>query len=150
MKIMEQFVEQIKSLGDGTRLKIIRLMIEERDNLCVCEIMDALEISHSNVSRHLKILKIAGFVKEKKEGRWVHFSLADPESPFHRNLLQAVRNMPADNFADDIERLKLRLSLREDGKCVDGLKSEKWMSAMKLIKAESINRYNSKQERSRR
>lgn len=150
MKIMEQFVEQIKSLGDGTRLKIIRLMIEERDNLCVCEIMDAIEISHSNVSRHLKILKTAGFVKEKKEGRWVHFSLADPDSLFHRNLLQAVRNMPADNFADDIERLKLRLSLREDGKCVDGLKSEKWMSALKLIKAESIKRYNRKQERSRR
>ena len=52
--------------------------------------MDALEVSHSNVSRHLKILKTAGFVKEKKEGRWVHFFLAEPDSPFHKNLLQAV------------------------------------------------------------
>jgi ArsR family transcriptional regulator len=84
---MEQFVEQLKSLGDVTRLKIIRLMIEVREDLCVCEIMDALEVSHCNISRHLKILKTAGYVKEKKEGRWVHFSLAHPERPFHKNLL---------------------------------------------------------------
>lgn len=150
MMHMEQFVEQIKSLGDGTRLKMLRLMMEAKQKLCVCEIMDAIGDSHSNISRHLKILRAAGLVKEKKEGKWAYFSLADPESPFHRNLLQAVRNMPADKLADELERLKLRLSLREDGKCVDGLKSEKWMSALKLIKAESINRYNRKQERSRR
>jgi ArsR family transcriptional regulator len=147
---MEQFVEQLKSLGDVTRLKIIRLMIEVGEDLCVCEIMDALEVSHCNISRHLKILKTAGFVKEKKEGRWVHFSLATPGRLFHKNLLQAVRNMPAENFANEIERLKLRLSIREDGKCVAGLKSEKWMAALKLIKTENINRYNKNQERSRR
>jgi ArsR family transcriptional regulator len=147
---MEQFVEQLKSLGDVTRLKIIRLMIEVREDLCVCEIMDALEVSHCNISRHLKILKTAGYVKEKKEGRWVHFSLAHPERPFHKNLLLAVRNMPAENFADDIERLKLRLSLREDGKCVDGLKSKKWMAALKLIKAENINRYYKRRMQDRR
>jgi ArsR family transcriptional regulator len=147
---MEQFVEQLKSLGDVTRLKIIRLMLEVREDLCVCEIMDALEVSHCNISRHLKILKTAGFVKEKKEGRWVHFSLANPERLFHKNLLLAVRNMPADNFDNDIERLNLRLSLRKDGKCVAGLKSEKWMAALKLIKAKNIHRYNNNRERSRR
>jgi len=147
---MKEFSEQLKALGDVTRLKMIRLLCEAREDLCVCEIMDALEVSHSNVSRHLKILKTTGFVKEKKEGRWVHFSLAHPERPFHKYLLLAVRNMPAENFADDIERLKLRLSLREDGKCVDGLKSEKWMAVLKLIRAESINRYSKKQERNRR
>ena len=58
--------------------------------------------------------------------------------------------MPGELFADDIERLKLRLSLREDGKCVDGLKSEKWLAALKLIRTESINRYSKKQKRNRR
>jgi len=139
---MEQFVEQLKSLGDVTRLKIIRLLCEAGEELCVCEIMDAIEDSHSNVSRHLKIMRAAGLVKEKKEGRWAYFSLADPDSPFHRNLLQAVRNMPVEKFTDDIERLKLRLSLREGEKCVDGLKSERWMAAQKLIKAVNITRYN--------
>jgi ArsR family transcriptional regulator len=147
---MNEFVEQFKSLGDATRMKIIRLLCEAKKDLCVCEIMDALEVSHCNISRHLKILKTAGFVKEKKEGRWVHFFLADPGSPFQKNLLEAVWNMPAENFANDIERLKLRLSLREDGKCVDGLKSEKWMAALKLIRAENINRYDKRRMQDRR
>ena len=54
---MKEFVEQVKALGDATRLKIIRLLCEAREDLCVCEIMDAIEISHCNISRHLKILK---------------------------------------------------------------------------------------------
>jgi ArsR family transcriptional regulator len=147
---LKEFAEQLKSLGDVTRLKIIRLLCEANEDLCVCEIMDAVEVSHCNISRHLKILKTAGFVKEKKEGRWVHFSLANPEKPFHKSLLQAVRNMPAENFAGDIERLKLRLSLREEGKCVDGLKSEKWMAALKLIRAENISRYDKRRMQDRR
>jgi ArsR family transcriptional regulator, arsenate/arsenite/antimonite-responsive transcriptional repressor len=150
MRQMEEFVEQFKSLGDATRLKIIRLLCEAGEELCVCEIMDAIEDSHSNISRHLKILRAAGLVKEQKEGRWAYFSLTDPDSPFHGNLLQAVRNMPAENFTDDIERLKLRLSLREGEKCVDGLKSERWMSAQKLIRSVTINRYSNKRKQSRR
>ena len=123
---MKEFVEQAKALGDITRLKIVRLMMEARQDLCVCEFMDALEVSHSNVSRHLKILKTSGFVREKREGRWVHFVLTEPVGPFHENLLLAVGSIPAELFAADIERMHLRLSLREGGKCVEGVKSRKW------------------------
>jgi ArsR family transcriptional regulator len=147
---MDDFVEQLKALGDETRIKIIRLFSEAKVNLCVCEIMDAIEDSHSNISRQLKILRAAGLVKEKKEGKWAYFSLAEPDSPFHKNLLQAVRNMPAEFFANDATRLKLRLSLREDGKCVDGLKSEKWMVALKLIRAENIGSYDKNRKLNRR
>jgi len=147
---MKEFAEQVKALGDVTRLKIIRLICEARVDLCVCEIMDALEISHCNVSRHLKILKTTGIVVEQKEGRWVHFSIANPRNPFHKYLLLAVGNMPDDLFAADIERLQLRLSLREEGKCVNGLQTEKWKSALKLIRAGNINHYNKNQEQHRR
>jgi ArsR family transcriptional regulator, arsenate/arsenite/antimonite-responsive transcriptional repressor len=144
---MEQFVKQLKSLGDASRMKIIRLLCEANDDLCVCEIMDAIEDSHSNISRHLKILRAAGLVNEKKEGRWAYFSLADSDSAFHKNLLQTIRSIPGKYIADDSERLKLRLSLREDGKCIDGLKSEKWTAAMKFIRTEKVTRYRNKQER---
>ena len=147
---MNEFVEQLKSLGDATRMKIIRLLCEAGEDLCVCEIMDALEVSHCNISRHLKILKTAGIVEERKEGRWVHFSIANPESTFHKNLLLAIGNVPAELFTAEIERLKLRLSLREEGKCVDGLKSEKWMAALKLIRAENISRYDKRRMQDRR
>ncbi len=147
---MKEFAEQVKALGDVTRLKIIRLICEAKGDLCVCELMDAIEISHSNVSRHLKILKTSGIVRENKEGRWVHFYLAEPGSPFHKYLLLAVGNLPDDLFAADIERLQARLSLREDGKCVNGLQSEKWKSALKLIRAGSMNHDNKNQEQDRR
>ena len=148
---MEDFVEQLKSLGDPTRLKIIRLLSEAGENLCVCEIMDAIEDSHSNISRHLKILRTAKLVKEKKEGKWAYFSLADSDSAFHKNILQAIRSIPGEYFAEDSGRLRLRLSLREDGKCIDGLKSKKWAKTMKLIRStEEIDRYRNQQQRSGR
>ena len=147
---MKPYVEQAKALGDVTRLRIMRLICEAGQALCVCELMDALKVSHCNISRHLKILKIAGIVEEQKEGRWVHFSVANPRNLFHKNLLRAVDEMPSELFAADIERLKARLSLREDGKCVDGLNSERWKAALKLIRTENVTRYNRKQERNRR
>jgi len=61
---MDDFVEQLKALGDETRVKILRLLSDAKVDLCVCEIMDAIEDSHSNISRQLKILRAAGLVKE--------------------------------------------------------------------------------------
>jgi len=139
---MNEHVEQLKALADFTRLRMIRLFWETREKLCVCEIMDALEVSHSNVSRHLKILKTAGFVEEKKDGRWVYFFLADSGSPFHKNILLAVGTMPAGLFATDMDRLQLRVSLRENGKCVDGVKSGKWTAMLEHISCGTKNRYN--------
>lgn len=127
---MEEFVEYFKALGDITRLKILRLLMKAETNVCVCEIMDSIEDSHYNVSRHLKILKKAKLVKEKKEGKWGYFGLLDPQSSFHEGLLQAIRNIPEDQLFHNAKRLALRLSLRENDKCVDGLKSDKWRQAV--------------------
>ncbi len=123
---MDPYAEQFKALGDRSRLKILRLLTVAQEDLCVCEIMDTVEDSHCNISRHLKILKQAGFVREKRQGKWVYFGLAVPEDPFHEAVLRAVSCIPEDIFFDDARRLRLRLSLREDNKCVNGLQSEKW------------------------
>jgi ArsR family transcriptional regulator len=137
---MEKFIGQFKALSDNTRLKIIALLIEARSDLCVCELMDALEASHSNISRHLKILKTAGLVREMKAGKWAYYSLANSTDTFYRHILQAVRNIPPGHFSDEVKRMKLRLSLRERGKCVDGLKSEKWMRTLPLLDQKDISR----------
>jgi ArsR family transcriptional regulator len=83
--------------------------------------MDALTISQYNVSRHLKVLKNAGIIREKKDGRWVYYSLIKPENRFHELIIQAVSSLPKELFARDEKRLKERLSLRENGKCVVGI-----------------------------
>jgi|GEM_PF-178620 len=134
---MEEFTEQFKALSDKTRLKILYLLSSAKAELCVCEIMDTIEDSHCNISRHLKILKTAKLVKENKQGKWVYFGLARPKDTFHEALLRAVSNIPEENFFDDVKRLKLRLSLRENAKCVDGLNSEKWAKALQLLTMEA-------------
>ncbi len=61
------------ALSDETRLSIIRrLRLSER---CVCDLTDALDAAQSRLSFHLKVLKDAGLVADRKEGRWTYYTL---------------------------------------------------------------------------
>ena len=64
-----------KALSDVNRLKIVQLLKE--GELCACELTFALSNSQSTVSHHLSILKNAGLIKERKEGKWSYFRLSD-------------------------------------------------------------------------
>lgn len=123
---MKEYTDIFKALSDKKRLRIIRLLIQAGKELCVCEIMDSIQESHYNVSRHLRELKIAGLVKEKKVGRWVFYSLTETTERFQKLILHAVERIPETTFLIDGKRLKARLSLREGEKCVIGLKSPEW------------------------
>ena len=61
------------ALSDPWRLQIIELLRSQE--LCVCELMEKLEISQSKLSFHLKILKEAGFLRSRQQGRWIYYSL---------------------------------------------------------------------------
>ncbi|MFA5182327.1 MAG: metalloregulator ArsR/SmtB family transcription factor [Syntrophales bacterium] len=130
---MELYIEQFKALGDRTRLAIMWLLNSVPGDLCVCEITDAIGESHCNISRHLKILKGAKLVKEKKEGRWVYFDLVKPPDQIQAHLLQSLAAIPADAFLEMTARLQLRLSLRDGNRCVDGVKSDKWQRVVNKI-----------------
>jgi DNA-binding transcriptional ArsR family regulator len=62
-----------KALADKTRLKI--LMLLDIREMCVCEIMVALDLTQPTASHHLGILETVGLVKDKREGKWVFYSL---------------------------------------------------------------------------
>ncbi len=66
-----------KALADATRLRILKLL--EVREMCVCEVMVALDLTQPTASHHLGLLENAGFVKGRKEGKWVFYSLADPD-----------------------------------------------------------------------
>jgi len=68
-------VKIFKAFADINRLKIVKLLKE--GELCVCELTVALDNSQSTVSHHLSILKNAGVIKERKEGKWSYFRLSD-------------------------------------------------------------------------
>jgi ArsR family transcriptional regulator len=86
--------------------------------------MDSLNENQYNVSRHLKSLKSAGFLKEEKEGRWVYYSLIGPKNRFQELILEAVSTLPEELFAEENDRLMKRLALRKNGKCVAGMKND--------------------------
>ena len=66
-----------KALADETRLRILKLL--EVREMCVCEVMVALGLTQPTASHHLGILENAGLAKNRKEGKWVFYSIANPE-----------------------------------------------------------------------
>ncbi len=66
-----------KALADATRLRIVKLL--EVREMCVCEVMVALGLTQPTASHHLGLLENAGLVKDRKEGKWVFYSIADPK-----------------------------------------------------------------------
>ncbi|HUQ98400.1 MAG TPA: metalloregulator ArsR/SmtB family transcription factor [Gemmatimonadaceae bacterium] len=72
----ERAIELFHALSDETRLEIIELL--GRGERCVCDLTDALDAAQSRLSFHLRVLKDAGIVRDRKDGRWVHYEL-DPE-----------------------------------------------------------------------
>ena len=65
-----------KALADETRLRILSLL--NMREMCVCEIMVALDLTQPTASHHLGILENAGLTKDRKEGKWVFYSISDP------------------------------------------------------------------------
>ncbi|MFO0705889.1 MAG: metalloregulator ArsR/SmtB family transcription factor [Nitrospira sp.] len=64
------------ALSDPTRLGLIEQLKDGEH--CVCELTDALQAGQSRLSFHLKVLKDAGLIQDRPEGRWMYYSL-DPE-----------------------------------------------------------------------
>lgn len=69
-------VESIKALADPNRLAMV-LLIARQQELCVCELMAALELPQTKVSRLLALLRDAGLLLDRRQGKWVFYRLAD-------------------------------------------------------------------------
>jgi len=87
---LQELVKVFKALGDDTRIGLLKLL--EQRNLCVCELMQALDMTQSRVSRNLGILKNVGLVKDRRDGLWVHYSLNDEAKPQIQKLLSILKD----------------------------------------------------------
>jgi ArsR family transcriptional regulator len=70
---MRELTKLFKALSDETRIRILKVLMERE--CCVCEVMQALNISQSRASRNLGILADAGFVKSRRDGPWIVYSV---------------------------------------------------------------------------
>jgi ArsR family transcriptional regulator, arsenate/arsenite/antimonite-responsive transcriptional repressor len=109
-----------KALSDPTRIRILAAL--RQSELCVCELSDALELTQSTLSSHLQIIRQAGLVTTRKDGKWIYYAL-DPQQTglldalfeYHKNALTTDRRMKR-----DAEGITHRLQLRVEGCCTLG------------------------------
>ena len=105
---LERLESVFRALADRTRLRILALLAG--GEVCVCEIHGSLGLPQPTVSRHLAYLRNAGLVSGRKEGLWVHYSLAWPADPVIRAVLEAATHWV--HHAPSVERDAARLEKR--------------------------------------
>ncbi len=92
---METFLKSISALNDETRLLILRF-IDKNGEVCVCDLQSSLEMIQSRLSRHLKILKEAGFLKVERKGTWAYYSVRSPLDRFRSEAFEEIRYLEMD------------------------------------------------------
>jgi DNA-binding transcriptional ArsR family regulator len=70
---MEKLIETAQAIFDESRLQVIKLL--QIKEMCVCELAEVLNLSSPRISQHLAVLRRAAIVKERREGKWIFYSL---------------------------------------------------------------------------
>lgn len=110
---METLVRNFKALSDKNRLRILKLL--QIRSLCVCEITEILGVSTPTVSNHLAVLVEAGLLRFEKEGRWVHYHLAQaPASAEVASLLPLLQFWMNDDGQVQFDRARLKTVCKEE------------------------------------
>ncbi len=91
-----------KCLSDPTRLDILKIILA-RQNVCVCEITEIVQLSHPKISRHLALLRNLSILLDERKGQWVYYRL-NPDLPVWATsilnvLKDEVLNIPSSNLS---------------------------------------------------
>lgn len=86
---MDIFLKSVSALNDETRVKLLKF-INLNGECCVCDLENAFEMIQSRLSRHLKILKEAGFLNVKRDGRWAYYSIRHPLDEFRQACIREI------------------------------------------------------------
>ncbi len=115
---MRNLMAVLKALADENRVRV--LMVLGPRELCVCQIVELLGLAPSTVSKHMSILKQAGLVEARKEGRWMFYRAAGGGSPIEAREMAATvaRLLGRDRQAiEDAKRLRQILKMDRDELC---------------------------------
>jgi ArsR family transcriptional regulator len=121
---MDRDAELFQSLADSTRLRLLNLLLQTGE-ICVCEMVDALDVPQYNISRHLHVLASAGWLEDRRQGKWVYYRISEKLKPYQRSVLRAIEHLRGErqDFHEDERRAGRRLKLRRGGVCCVGLVS---------------------------
>lgn len=110
--------EIFQALADPYRIRILRLMLNSKSELCLCELSEALKEPEYKLSRHVKLLRSSGLIASVRDGKWIYHSLVENEK-FLKLLHKAVAAFPDSDgeAAQDLLNFEKRLAKREVGRC---------------------------------
>ena len=89
---MDIFLKTASAINDETRVLILRFL-DQHGELCVCDLQNSLGMIQSRLSRHLKILKEAGFLKVQRRGTWAYYAIRSPLDTFRLSALDEIRHL---------------------------------------------------------
>jgi len=115
---MFEFLNITKALAEENRLRI--LMALDGRELCVCQIIELLDLAPSTVSKHMTVLRQARLVNGHKDGRWTYYQLADAQSPPEvKEAIAWVKKslLKDERICKDAKRLKEILKIDREVLC---------------------------------
>ncbi|ECL6415708.1 helix-turn-helix transcriptional regulator [Campylobacter coli] len=92
---MQKFLTIISAINDESRVLILYHLLKYQE-LCVCDLQKLLNMGQSRLSRHLKILKDAGFLYIKRKGTWAYYGISDELLKLHSDLFENIKNLDID------------------------------------------------------
>jgi ArsR family transcriptional regulator, arsenate/arsenite/antimonite-responsive transcriptional repressor len=117
---LKELTDMFKALSDETRLRILKLL--EGGELCVCDIMAALDKIQPKVSFHLGVLKKANLLKGRKQGKWMHYRIDDSNLFKRLIIISVLEKIPDAKLEVDKRRLDEFLKNKTGGRCSNALK----------------------------
>jgi DNA-binding transcriptional ArsR family regulator len=125
--MLRELEAALKAAGDPTRTRILKLL--EGGPLCVCQVQAVLGLAPSTVSKHLTLLRAAGLVTDRRDGRWIHYGLAvtgrDHPARGVLALLRGLKAVPVETLCalPPARRAPLRLGRSEPSRGAGGVPS---------------------------
>jgi ArsR family transcriptional regulator len=115
---MQTITELFKSLSDETRLRLL-VLLQGGNEYCVCDLMNALDMPQSTVSRHLAYLKRNGWLQDRRGGVWMYYSLKKDMDAFLQAQFVLLINQLANNpvYKADRQRLEAYLFAKDNDSC---------------------------------
>jgi ArsR family transcriptional regulator len=92
---MDIFLKTVGAINDETRVRILRF-IDINGEVCVCDLETSFNMIQSRISRHLKILKDAGFLRVDRRGKWAYYNIRSPLDIFRQSILKEIEHLDMD------------------------------------------------------
>jgi len=115
-EVMHDLIKALRALSDETRLRIMKVLLEKE--CCVCEVMQALDISQSRASRNLGILQDAGFLTARRDGAWIIYSLdRQTANRYAMSLAKLLKDSPLSGEVLKQDKKRLKRAIRTGPGC---------------------------------